>query len=359
MSKLFYLMAIIAPFLVVSCGSNSSNADQIESFSVANPTQKDTIFNKEFVSEIQAIKNIEIRSRIRGFIDKIHIDEGEFITEGQLLFSVSGQEFTDELLRTQAQLKSAQAELKSTQIELKNTRDLFNKNIVSKSEVEMLESKIDAADAKCDELKAAVATAQLNVSFTQIRAPFSGFVNRIPNKMGSLIEEGTILTTLSDNNEVFAYFKVSELEYLNFVKNDVLKNQEGIELILADNSKHSESGKIETMDVEVEKSTGNISFRARFKNPKKILKHGSSGKINIHFDLKNAVLIPMSSTFEVQENFYVYVVLPNNKLKMKRIYPTVSLGSYYVIERSLSKRDRVLLEGIQLVKDGQEIKVKK
>jgi membrane fusion protein (multidrug efflux system) len=358
MSKLFYLMAIITPFILVSCGSNSSDENQIEAFSVANPTLNDTSFNKEFVADIQAIKNIEIRSRISGFIDKIHIDEGAFVTEGQLMFSISAQEFMDELQRTKAQLKSAQAELKSIQVELKNTKNLFAKNIVSKSEVEILESKIDAAEAKCDELKAAVATAQLNVSFTQLKAPFSGFVNRIPTKIGSLIEAGTVLTTLSDNNEVFAYFKVSELEYLNFVKNDILKNQEGIELILADNSKHNELGKIETMDGEIEKSTGNISFRARFKNPKKILKHGSSGKINIQFDLKNAVLIPMSSTFEVQENFYVYIVNSDNKLKMKRIYPRVSLGSFYVIEKGLSKNDRVLLEGIQLVKEGQEIKVK-
>jgi len=358
MSKLFYLMAIITPFILVSCGSNSSDENQIEAFSVSNPTQKDTSFNKEFIADIQAIKNIEIRSRISGFIDKIHVDEGAFVNEGQLLFSVSAQEFMDELQQTKAQLKSAQAELKSIQVELKNTKNLFAKNIVSKSEVEIVESKVDAAEAKCDELKAAVATAQLNVSFTQIKAPFSGFVNRIPTKIGSMIEAGTVLTTLSDNNEVFAYFKVSELEYLNFVKNDILKNQEGIELILADNSTHNELGKIETMDGEIEKSTGNISFRARFKNPKKILKHGSSGKINIQFDLKNAVLIPMSSTFEVQENFYVYVVNSDNKLKMRRIFPSVSLGSFYVIEKGMSKNDRVLLEGIQLVKEGQEIKVK-
>lgn len=217
---------------------------------------------------------------------------------------------------------------------------------------------MEASEAKCEELKADIATAQLNVSFTQIKAPFSGYINRIPLKLGSIIEEGALLTTISDNEEVYTYFKVSEPEYLSFVKNGLLNENKSIELLLADNSTHSEKGLIETMDGEVAKSTGNISFRGRFKNPKHVLKHGSSGKVMIPFDLKSAVMIPMSATFEIQENFYVYVVGEGNKLIMRRIYPGVSLGKNYVVEKGLKSTDKILLEGIQLVKDGQVIKIK-
>jgi membrane fusion protein (multidrug efflux system) len=112
------------------------------------------------------------------------------------------------------------------------------------------------------------------------------------------------------------------------------------------------------VDAEVEKSTGNISFRGRFKNPGNVLKHGATGKISIPFDLKDVLLIPMSSTFEIQENYYVYVVEKGNKLKLRRIYPGLSLGKNYVIENGLSPTDKILLEGIQLVKEGQVIKVK-
>ncbi len=356
-SKIFAIL--IAIQIVYSCGSGEEKNNTIDSFLVGKPIKTDTIFKKNYVAEIQAIKNIEIRSRIKGFIDKIHVDEGSFVKEGQILFSISAQEYSDELQRAKAQLKSEIAQQKSFKVELRNVENLFAKNIVSQSEVEIAEAKIEASEAKCEELKAEIAIAILNVSFTQIKAPFSGYVNRIPLKLGSLIEEGSLLTTLSDNDEVFTYFKVSEPEYLSFIRGGILNKSKSIELTLADNSIHKEKGQIETMDGEVDKSTGNISFRGRFKNPGNVLKHGATGKISIPFDLKDVSLIPMIATFEIQENYYVYVVEKGNKLKLRRIYPSISLGKNYVIEKGLNATDNILLEGIQLVKEGQVIKVKK
>lgn len=355
-SKLFAI--IIAIQIVYSCGSREEKNKSIDSFLVGNPLKTDTIFKKNYVAEIQAIKNVEIRSRIKGFIDKIHVDEGSFVKEGQVLFSISAQEYSDELQRVRAQLKSELAQQKSFKVELRNAQNLFAKNIISKSEVEIAEAKIEASEARCEELNAEIATAQLNVSFTKIKAPFSGYINRIPLKLGSLIEEGSLLTTLSDNDDIFTYFKVSETEYLSFIRSGILNQSKTLELSLADNSIHIEKGLIETMDGEVEKSTGNISFRGRFKNPGNVLKHGATGKISIPFELKDVLLIPMSATFEIQENYYVYVVGKENKLKLRRIYPGFSLGENYVIVNGLSPTDKILLEGIQLVKEGQVIKVK-
>jgi RND family efflux transporter MFP subunit len=352
------IVAIMLPFIIISCGSEENQKTQIESFSVSNPIQTDTIFTKEYVADIQAIKNVEVRCRINGFIDEIYVDEGEFVKEGQLLFSVSAQEYTDELKRAKAQLKSAEAELKSLQIELRNALNLFSKNIISKTEVEAAEAKVEAADAICDEARSAISTAQLNVSFTKIKAPFSGFINRIPYKLGSLVEQGKMLTTISDNHEIYAYFRVAEFEYLSFMKTKGLSKSKPIKLLLADNSIHSENGTIETIDGEVDKSTGNISFRAKFANPEKLIKHGSSGKVSLDFEIKNAIVIPMSATFEIQENFYVYLVDETNILRLKRIFPSVSLDDSYVIEKGLKVSDKLLLEGIQLVKAGQKIKIK-
>lgn len=351
-------MAVILPFLFFSCASEENTKTPLEAFAVASPVEKDTVFFKEYVADIQAVKNVEIRSRVKGFVDKIHVDEGQFVKEGQLLFSISAQEYTDDLQRSKAQLKSAQAELKSLEVELRNTKNLFSKDIISKTEVELVEAKLDAAEAKCEEAKADVSTAQLNVSFTQIKAPFSGHINRIPNKLGSLVEEGTMLTTISDNQDIYAYFRVAEFEYLNFMKSKGLSDKKDLHLILADNSQHTESGAVETVDGEVDKSTGNIAFRAKFANPKRLVKHGSSGKVSIHFDLKKAVLIPMSATFEVQENYYVYTVDASNVVHMKRIFPDVSLNDMYVISKGVGPQDLILLEGIQLVKDGQRIQLK-
>jgi membrane fusion protein (multidrug efflux system) len=351
-------MAIVLPIVMVSCGAKENENTQLETFAVSNPIQTDTVFSKEYVADIQAIKNVEIRSRVKGFIDNIHVDEGQFVKEGQLLFSISAQEYTDDLQRAKSQLKSAQAELKSLQVELRNSRNLLSKDIVSKSEVEAAEAKVEAAEANCEEAKSNVSTAQLNVSFTKIKAPFTGYINRIPNKLGSLVEEGTMLTTISDNQEIYAYFRVAEFEYLSFMKTKGLSKSKDLNLLLADNSLHTEKGMIETVDGEVEKTTGNIAFRAKFANPSKLIKHGSSGKVSIDFDIKKAIIIQMSSTFEIQENFYVYVVDESNTVRLKRIYPSVSLGDSYVISKGLNVQDKILLEGIQLVKAGQKIKVK-
>lgn len=358
MSKIIVTIAITLLVVLVSCGTKENENTAITAYSVANPKQTDTVVSKEYVADIQAIKNVEIRSRVKGFIDNIHVDEGQYVQKGQLLFSISAQEFTDELQRSKAQLKSALAALKSVQVELRNTRNLLAKNIVSKSEFEAIEAKIEAAEANCEEAKSAVSTAQMNVSFTKIKAPYAGFINRIPNKLGSLVEEGTMLSTLSDNQAIYAYFQVAEFEYMSFMKTNGLSKSKNIQLILADNSTHTEKGIIETVDGEVNKSTGNIAFRAKFDNPQKLIKHGSSGKVSIAFDLKKALLIPMSSTFEIQENFYVYSIDNNNIVHLKRIYPSVSLGDSYVISKGLTTKDRILLEGVQLVKAGQKINVK-
>lgn len=358
MSVRILSMAILLPLVLVSCGAQENEKTQLESFAVANPIQTDTVFTKEYVADIQAIKNVEIRCRVKGFIDNIHVDEGEFVKEGQLLFSISAQEYTDELQRAKSQLNSAEAELKTLQVELRNSRNLLAKNIISKSEVEAAEAKVEAAEANCDEAKSIVSTAQLKVSFTKIKAPFSGYINRIPNKFGSLVEEGTMLTTISDNQEIYTYFRVAEFEYLSFMKTKGFSKSKDIKLLLADNSLHTEKGMIETVDGEVEKTTGNIAFRAKFANPSKLIKHGSSGKVRIYFDIKKAIIIPMSSTFEIQENYYVYTVDKTNRIRLKRIYPSVSLGDSYVISKGLKVQDRILLEGVQLVKAGQKIKVK-
>src|SRR5690606_19629638 len=161
-------------------------------------------------------------------------------------------------------LKSAIADAKTAELDYQNVKLLVEKNIVSKSEMEMARAKLAALQAKIEEARSHEASARLRLGFTQIKAPFSGFIDRIPNRAGSLSDEGTLLTTLSDNEEVFAYFNVSEREYLDFVSNagDDSKFRE-VSLILANNEIYPHHGKIETIEAEFDQSTGSIAFRAR------------------------------------------------------------------------------------------------
>jgi len=347
-------VAILALFS--ACQENEDEVPEPVAFKVFNPLVKDTVAYEDYVCDITSVNNVEIRTRVKGYIESIHTDEGKFVKKGQLLFKISSQEYKEELLKAKAVLKSAQADLKGAEIDFNNVSQLSEKQIVSKTEVEMAKAKKDAAKAKVEEAQSLEYSAQLKLSLCDIKAPFDGFVDRIPNKIGSLVDEGTLVTTLSDNNEIFAYFNVSERDYLDFMKNQKLGNKtDVVELVLANNDLYDQKGIIETTDGQFDNETGTIAFRARFKNPDRLLKHGSSGKIRLERKIKNAIIIPQKSTFEIQDKIYVYVVNANNELEARNIQILLRLPNVYVINQGISKNDVVLLEGIQLVRAGQKI----
>jgi RND family efflux transporter MFP subunit len=349
------IMGTSVLFSVYSCSSNRKINEVVENFPVITPDVVDTSVMQEYVAEIQAMQNVELRSRVKGYLDKISVDEGQLVKEGQVLFSISSQEYKEELTKTRAELSSALADVKTAELDVLNTKLLVDKNVVSKTELDMAQAKLDALKAKVDEAKANESSAELKLSCTTIKAPYNGIVNRIPLKVGSLIDEGTLLTTISNDKEMVAYFNVSENEYLNFQKdNEQLKHKEAT-LILADNQEYKYKGVIETVDGEIDKNTGNIAFRARFRNPELLLKHGATGKIIISKSLKNALIIPQKSTFEVQEKTYVYLVDKNNKVQLRSVVPQFRLENTYIISNGLKPGDRFLYEGLQQVKEGDKI----
>lgn len=345
----------MAFLIIVGCSSEDRQSSGAESFPVTSPAIVDTVFSREYVAEIESIQNVELRARVEGFIEKIHVDEGQTVKAGQTLFTLSSQEFRQEILKARSVLKSALAESKVATVEVKNTKALLEKNIVSTTELEMAEAKLEAIEAKIDEARSAISSAELNLSFTIIKAPFSGTINRIPNKRGSLIEEGDLLTSISNNSEVFAYFYVSEKEYLDFIKQNPLGIQQQVSLVTADNLAHKHTGKVETTDSEIDRTTGTLAFRARFPNPDGFLKHGSSGKVILNTELRNAMIIPQKSTFEIQENTYVYVVDKDSIVRMRSIVPKLRMSNIYILESGLASEDRIIYEGIQQVKEGEKV----
>lgn len=349
-------ISVLVCLVGVGCSPEGRKSGGTESFPVTSPAVVDTVFSREYVAEIQSIQNVELRARVRGFIEKIHVDEGQTVKAGQTLFILSGQEFREEIMKAKSALKSAIAESRVAAVEVRNTKALLEKNIVSRTELEMAEAKLEAIEARIDQARSAITSAELNLSFTVIKAPFSGTINRIPNKKGSLIEEGTLLTSISNNNEVFAYFYVSEREYLEFIKQDPIGREQQVSLVTADNLPHPYKGRVETTESEVDRNTGTIGFRARFPNPDKYLKHGSSGKVILSNELKDAMIIPQKSTFEVQENTYVFVVDEDNVVHMRSVVPKLRMSNVYILESGLSANEKIIYEGIQRVRAGDKVK---
>lgn len=344
-------------FFLTACNNTNTTIKEKETFPTTTVISIDTSIFLDYVSEIHAIQNVEVRARVSGYLEKIHIDEGASVSEGQILFSINNREYAEELAKAKALYKSAIAEVDAATLELNNVQELANKKIVSTTEVALAKNKLEAQKAKMDEAFAHQAYVQIKLNNTEIKAPFTGVINRIPHKIGSLIEEGTLLTSISQNDEVFAYFDVSEKEYLNYAKN--LKSDSTtskyVSLILADGSEHDQIGVIETVEGIIDEQTGNIAFRARFKNPGKIIKHGASGRVRLRKKFEGVVIIPQKATFEIQDKLYVYVIDKNNKIQIRNIEALARLPHIFLIKKGIQTGEHILYEGIQNVKVDMEI----
>jgi membrane fusion protein (multidrug efflux system) len=342
MNKKNLLLGIIALVSLISCNTKKEEKTEAEKFVVTNPVVMDTSFTKEYVAQIRSVRNIELRAQEKGYLQNIYVDEGQYVAAGQLLFKIMPKIYEAELLK-------AQSEVQAAQIELQNAKMLAEKNIVSKSEQAMAQAKLAQAQAE-------VSLAKLHLSFTDIRAPFSGTIDRIPKKLGSLIDEGELLTTLSDNSKMYAYFNVSEPEYLDYQNNIKGRGNSSVNLLLANNEMLKYKGKVEVIEGEFDNETGNIAFRASFPNNDKLLRNGQTGKVMMTVPVINAIIIPQKATYEIQDKKYVFVVDHNNVVRSREITITGEVPDLYVVKSGINANDKIVLEGVQKVKDDDKIK---
>lgn len=354
MKNLFWLLSIGAITIFTACSTKTNTSKEKQSYKVITPLLKDTSYTQNYVAEIHALQHVEIRARVNGFIESQLVDEGQQVKKGQVLFSINNSQFVQNLQKAKAATQSVKAELRSAEIELEGALQLLNKNFISQAEYNITQAKVEALKANLQEAKAEEAQAELNLSFAQVRAPFDGFINRIPFKTGSIVEEGDLLTTISNNQEMFAYFNVSEVDYLKHLAATKEKNKP-LNLILADGSRYPHQGVIETVESEFDNNTGTIAFRAKFPNPDHVLKHGATTKVQLEEQVKNAILIPQKVTFEQQEHLCVFVVDEQNRLQIRKIKPSFRLPHLIAIKEGLSPKDKILYEGLQYVKEGDTI----
>jgi membrane fusion protein (multidrug efflux system) len=249
----------------------------------------------------------------------------------------------------QAEMAKARAEMNFAEIEYKNTKSLADNNVVSPNELALSKAKLDKAAAD-------LALAKAHLDFTEIRAPFDGIMDRFQSRLGSLIDEGELLTTLSDNSSMWVYFNVPETEYLNYMRSGKSDTVRKVKLQLANKDLFEHTGKVETIEADFNNETGNIAFRATFPNPGRLLRHGETGNILMPVALKQAILIPQQATFEVLDKKYVFVVDENGQVQSRQITIGEELPHIYAIVDGLKSSDKILLEGLQKVKNNDRIR---
>ncbi|MGV3504751.1 MAG: efflux RND transporter periplasmic adaptor subunit [Adhaeribacter sp.] len=338
------LMGLAVLLLHASCEPKKEAKEEHAKFQVTSPLKKDTVITKDYVSQIRSIQHIEIRALERGYLQQIFVDEGQLVKKGQLMFQIMP-------LLYQAEKQKAQAEVSFAEIEYQNTKKLAEGNVVSPNELALSKAKLSKA-------KAELALAQVHLGFTQIRAPFDGIMDHFQVRLGSLVEEGDLLTTLSDNSKMWVYFNVPEAEYLGFKTKSQAENRLEVNLELANHELFDQAGKVETIEADFNNETGNIAFRATFPNPKGLLRHGQTGNVQMVVPFQNALLIPQKATFEVLDKKYVYVVDQHNVIRSKEITIAAELPHIYVVKSGLAQNDKILLEGLRLVREKEKIQYK-
>lgn len=357
--KIVHIAALLVLVYITGCtakGNTKEKQKDIE-LPVLQLGYRDTLLHRSYVATINACQNVELRAKVDGFLEQVLVDEGQLVRKGQALFRLNDAEFKVAVSEANALLASAQAEVKAANVETNRVKTLVGKNVLSASEMDLAKARLAVAEAKVAEAQAQVEKANIRFSYTLIRAPFDGIIDRLPQKLGSLIAEGTLLTTVSDIHSMHAYFNVSENEYLNHVKAGKSNDRIGksVSLTLADGSVYKHEGKIETMESEFEPETGSIAFRASFPNPGKILKHGASGKVMLTSVVPKALMVPSRSVFEIQDKNYVFVVDKDNTVKMKNFVPETRVEDFILVRSGLSAEDRIIYEGVQNIREGNKV----
>ncbi len=341
-NKVKNIIILLILLLGINSCKNSENKKKEESFYATRPIIKDTLVYQEYVCQIRSIQHIELRALEKGYIQKIFIDEGQQVKKGQLLFTIIPVIY-------QAETQKAQAEVNFAEIEYQNAKALADSHIVSKNELALAEAKLKKA-------KSELALTQAHLNFTEIKAPFDGMIGRFYDvRVGSLVSEGDLLTTLSDNSKTWVYFNVPETEYLNYITNKKKDSVIRVKLKLANNQVYEEDGNIETIEADFNNETGNIAFRATFPNPSGILRNGETGNILMPVKLNKKLFIPQKSTFEILDKKYVFVINNENIAEAKEIEVGHELQHLYTVEKGINNKDVILTDGLRKVKNGQHV----
>jgi membrane fusion protein (multidrug efflux system) len=308
---------------------------------LTRPLVRDTVVTRDFVCQIRACRNIKVCALERGYLQVVQVNEGQMVKEGQVMFQILP-------LIYQANLRKEEAESQVAQVDYSNTKRLMDMNVVSDKELALSKARLDMTLAQ-------VNMAKTHLGFTTIKAAFTGLMDRLRLRNGSLVNEGDLLTTLSDNSEIWVYFNVTEETYLNYMSEKHSEEVKQVRLIMANGKMFDQPGRINVIEGEFDNTTGTIPFRADFPNPKGLLRHGETGIVQMKKTVKNALLVPQKATFESGDSHYIYVVDKDHIAHQRKIVITEELEDVFVISSGVTEKDEIIFEGQRQAHEGYKL----
>lgn len=304
---------------------------------------------------IKGKTDVEVRPLVSGFVTKVHVDEGDFVRKGQVLFTLDQVQYQAAVDQAAASVNSAKTAVESSRLTAANKQKLFDKNIISEYENQLAKNSLAQAEAALAQANASLTNAKKNLSYTVVTAPSDGFVGSIPNREGSLASPSMMqaLTTVSDNSDIYAYFSLNEKDILDMTDggkirlNDAIAAMPPVQLMLSDGTIYPETGSVATVSGVIDNTTGSANVRARFKNINGMLRSGSTGQILIPHDMDSVIIIPQKAAFEVQDRKFVYVVNDSSKTVTTPITVySQDDGKNYIVTTGLVPGQRVVVEGV-------------
>nr|WP_199002672.1 efflux RND transporter periplasmic adaptor subunit [Flavobacterium sp. ASV13] len=356
LSKAVVLLIIIG---FSSCGKSGSDAgafappkpevDFLETKSITGQVEK------KYPGTVEGTVNVDIKAQVSGYLEAIYVKEGDYVNKGQSLFKIKGDVYAEQVNNSRAAYKSAQANLANAKLEVEKIKPLVDGKVFSDMQLKTAQANYEAAVAQVAQAKAALGSSQLNADFSLIKAPVSGYISRIPNRIGNLVtpNDAVPLTVLSEINTVFVYFSLTEADYLAFSKDP--KSNQTVSLIMADDSEYDQKGKLEVASGNIDRNTGTISLKAIFPNPKKLLRSGGSARVILNNSLSSVITIPMASVKDIQDKFFVFVLKSGNKVAMVPIEIAGNSGTNYFVKSGLKSGDKIALNSIDALYDNVEV----
>jgi len=320
---------------------------------------------KDYTASLEGKINVEIRAQVDGYLTGILVDEGAFVKAGQPLFRIDDKVYREQLNTALANLHVAEANMNSAQIEVDKLTPLVKNNVISDIQLKSAQSSYDASRASVEQAKTSVSSARINLGFTLIKAPVSGFIGRIPKRIGGLVSRGDMqgLTTLSDIDQVYAYFTLSESGFLSLNQQrqgglsmqQMINQLRPVTLILANGMPYAHKGKIDLVNGQFDKTTGSITLRATFPNPEKMLRSGNTGKIRMEEHMDSVLMVPISATMDQQDKIFVYLLGDSNIVKRQSIIILGKADTRYIVKEGIKSGDRIVTAGIESLAEGTRI----
>lgn len=360
------LLSGAALITVSSCGGGQQQ-QQMPAPSIATMTLSldNSQVENSYPATIKGKTDIDIRPQVTGFITKVHVDEGQRVHKGQVLFTLDQVQFQAAVDQAQASVNAAQTAVNTSKMTADTKKQLLDKNIISQYEYQVADNNLQSARAQLAQAQAALTTARKNLAYTVVTAPSDGVVGTIPNREGSLASPSSAqpLTTISDNSQVYAYFSLTEKDLLNLTNNGsrslqaAIDSMPAVQLRLADGTIFPAEGKVATVSGVIDNTTGAASVRALFNNANGMLRSGSTGAVLIPDTKTDVIVIPQKATFELQDRRYAYIVTDSNVVKSVPItVDTNTDGKNFVVTSGLKAGDKIAVEGVgTTLKDGLTI----